>query len=167
MRILLTFLIGLFVSINVFSQEIEYPRYEIDSLGQSVVVMTIEQAQKLDNNSDLLVLFDQLNVQIGSYDSICVKAVNDKNVVISEQKFLIEQLNTNIETKDSTIGALQKQITEYQVREVMYGEQLTNLNSQIDLKDEQIRKMKTKMIIGGSLGGAAIVGLIVAILLPK
>lgn len=167
MKSLLTLLIGLFVSINVFSQEIEYPRYEIDSLGQSVVVMTIEQAQKLDNNSDLLVLFEQLNVQIGSYDSICIKAVNDKNVVISEQKVLIDQLNTNIETKDSTIDALQKQITEYQVREVMYDEQLTNLNGQIDLKDKQIRKMKTKMIIGGSLGGVAIVGLIVAILLPK
>lgn len=167
MKSLLMLLIGLFISINVFSQEIEYPRYEIDSLGQSVVVMTIEQAQKLDNNSDLLVLFEQLNVQIGTYDSICIKAVNDKNVVISEQKVLIDQLNTNIETKDSTIDALQRQITEYQIREVMYDEQLTNLNNQIYLKDEQIRKMKTKMIIGGSLGGVAIIGLIVAILLPK
>jgi heterodisulfide reductase subunit B len=167
MKSLLMLLIGLFISINVFSQEIEYPRYEIDSLGQSVVVMTIEQAQKLDNNSDLLVLFEQLNVQIGTYDSICIKAVNDKNVVISEQKVLIDQLNTNIETKDSTIDALQRQITEYQIREVMYDEQLTNLNSQIYLKDEQIRKMKTKMIIGGSLGGVAIIGLIFAILLPK
>lgn len=167
MKSLLMLLVGLFISINVFSQEIEYPRYEIDSLGQSVVVMTIEQAQKLDNNSDLLVLFEQLNVQIGTYDSICIKAVNDKNVVISEQKVLIDQLNTNIETKDSTIDALQRQITEYQIREVMYDEQLTNLNNQIYLKDEQIRKMKTKMIIGGSLGGVAIIGLIVAILLPK
>ena len=167
MKSLLTLLTILFISINVFSQEIEYPRYEIDSLGQSVIVMTIEQAQKIDNNSDLLILFEQLNVQIGSYDSICIKAVNDKNVVISEQKVLIDQLNINIETKDSTIEALQKQIAEYQLREVMYNDQLTNLNTQISLKDEQIRKMKTKMIIGGSLGGAAIVGLIVAILLPK
>ena len=56
MRSLLTLLVGLFISINVFSQEIEYPRYQVDSLGQSVVVMTIEQAQTLDNNSDLLEL---------------------------------------------------------------------------------------------------------------
>lgn len=167
MKSLLTLLVGLIISINVFSQEIEYPRYEVDSLGQSVVVMTIEQAQTLDNNSDLLELFEQLNVQIGSYDSVCVKAVNDKNVVISEQKVLIEQLNTNIDTKDNTIEALQKQVTEYQLREVMFNDQLTNLNNQIDLKDKIIRKQKTKMIIGGTLGGAAIVGLIVAILLPK
>ncbi len=167
MKSLLTLLIGLFISINVFSQGIDYPRYEVDSLGQTVVIMTIEQAQKLDNNSDLLELFEQLNVQIGSYDSVCVKAVNDKNVVISEQKVLIDQLNNNLETKDLTIEALQKQVTEYQLREVMFNEQLVNLNGQIDLKDKQIRKMKTKMIIGGGIGGVAIVGLIVGILLIK
>jgi predicted RNase H-like nuclease (RuvC/YqgF family) len=166
MKSLLTLLVGLLISINVLSQEIEYPRYELDSLGQSVVVMTIEQAQKLDNNSDLLQLFEQLNVQIGSYDSVCVKAVNDKNIVISEQKVLIEQLNTSIDTKDTTIETLQKQVTEYQLREVMFNDQLINLKDQIDLKDKQIREMKTKMIIGGGLGGLAIVGLIISILLP-
>jgi len=126
MKSLLTLLVGLLISINVLSQEIEYPRYELDSLGQSVVVMTIEQAQKLDNNSDLLQLFEQLNVQIGSYDSVCVKAVNDKNILISEQKVLIEQLNTSIDTKDTTIETLQKQVTEYQLREVMFNDQLIN-----------------------------------------
>jgi chromosome segregation ATPase len=166
MKSLLTLLVGLLISINVLSQEIEYPRYELDSLGQSVVVMTIEQAQKLDNNSDLLQLFEQLNVQIGSYDSVCVKAVNDKNILISEQKVLIEQLNTSIDTKDTTIETLQKQVTEYQLREVMFNDQLINLKDQIDLKDKQIREMKTKMIIGGGLGGLAIVGLIISILLP-
>jgi hypothetical protein len=167
MKSLLTLLVGLLISINVFSQEIEYPRYEVDSLGQGVVVMTIEQAQKLDNNSDLLVLFEQLNVQIGSYDSICVKAINDKNVVISEQNVLINQLNSNISTKDTTIQSLQEQVTEYQLREVMFNDQLINLNNQIDLKDKFIRKQKTKMIVGGSLGGVAIIGLIVGILLIK
>ena len=112
-------------------------------------------------------LFEQLNVQIGSYDSVCVKAVNDKNIVISEQKVLIDQLNTNIETKDTTIETLQKQVTEYQLREVMFNKQLTNLKDQIDLKDKIIRKQKVKMIVGGSIGGVTIVGLIVAILLPK
>ena len=166
MKSLLTLLVGLLISINVLSQEIEYPRYELDSLGQSVVVMTIEQAQKLDNNSDLLQLFEQLNVQIGSYDSVCVKAVNDKNILTSEQQVLIEQLNTSIDTKDTTIETLQKQVTEYQLREVMFNDQLINLKDQIDLKDKQIREMKTKMIIGGGLGGLAIVGLIISILLP-
>lgn len=163
------FLILLFLVISTisFSQEIEYPRYEVDSLGQKVVVMTIEQAQKLDNNSDLLELFEQLNTQIGSYDSVCVQAINDKNVVISNQKVLIDELKNSLDTKDSAITNLQNQVTKYQVNEVILNDQITNLNQQIKLKDDKIRQQKTKMIIGGSIGGVSIIGLILGILLVK
>ena len=43
------------------SGQIDYPKVETDSLGQKIVIMTIEQAQKLDNSSDLLVLFGKLS----------------------------------------------------------------------------------------------------------
>jgi len=163
------FIILLFLMISTisFSQEIEYPRYEVDTLGQKVVVMTIEQAQKLDNNSDLLELFEQLNTQIGSYDSVCVQAINDKNVVISNQKVLIEELKNSLDTKDSAITNLQNQVTKYQVNEVILNDQIENLNSQIKLKDEKIRQQKTKMIIGGSISGVSIIGLILGILFVK
>lgn len=167
MKNLLTIIMVLFISFSSFSQEIEYPRYEVDSLGQKVVVMTIEQAQKLDNNSDLLSLFEQLNSQIGSYDSVCVQTINAKNIVISEQKVLIEELKSSLDTKDDAIENLQKQVTKYQVNEVILNDQIENLNSQIDLKDEKIRQQKTKMIIGGTIGGVSIVGLILGILFVK
>ena len=48
---------------TMFSQltpEIKYPKFEVDSLGQKVIVMTIPQAMKLNNNSDLLEKFSSL-----------------------------------------------------------------------------------------------------------
>lgn len=165
MRNILILLFGLIISLNSFSQD--YPRYEVDSLGQKVVVMTIEQAQKLDNNSELLELFEQLNTQIGSYDSICIQTINAKAVVISEQKVLIEQLKSSLDTKDSAIVNLQNQVTKYQVNEVILNDQITNLNNQIKLKDDKIKDQKTKMIIGGSIGGVSIIGLILGILFIK
>lgn len=165
MRNILILLFGLIISLNSFSQD--YPRYEVDSLGQKVVVMTIEQAQKLDNNSELLELFEQLNTQIGSYDSICIQTINAKDVVISEQKVLIEQLKSSLDTKDSAIVNLQNQVTKYQVNEVILNDQITNLNNQIKLKDDKIKDQKTKMIIGGSIGGVSIIGLILGILFIK
>ena len=93
--------------------------------------------------------------------------INDKNVVISEQKVLIDQLKSNIETKDITINALQKQVNEYKIREYMYDEELVNLGKQIDLKNKIIRKQKSKMIIGGSVGGVAVIGLLLSIILVK
>lgn len=160
-------IIFLMISTISFSQGIEYPRYEVDSLGQKVLVMTIEQAQKLDNNSELLELFEQLNTQIGNYDSICVQAINDKNVVISNQKVLIGELKNSLDTKDSSIVNLQNQVTKYQVNEVIFNDKIENLNYQIKLKDEKIRQQKTKMIIGGGIGGVSIVGLILGILFIK
>ena len=56
------FIVTLFSS-SSFAQTLDYPRYEVDSLGQKVIVMTIEQAMKLDNNSELLTLFEKLNSQ--------------------------------------------------------------------------------------------------------
>lgn len=167
MKNLLILLFGLIISVNSFSQEIDYPRYEVDSLGQKLVVMTIEQAQKLDNNSELLELFEQLNSQIGSYDSVCVQAINDKNRVISEQKVLIDELKNSLDTKDSAIVNLQNQVAKYQVNEVILNDQITNLNQQIKLKDDKIKEQKTKMIIGGSIGGVSIIGLILGILFVK
>ena len=55
MKKLFTILLTLFFS-TMFSQvaQIQYPKFEIDSLGQKVVVMTIPQAMKLNNNSNIL-----------------------------------------------------------------------------------------------------------------
>ena len=100
MKKFLTLIIGMILSLSAYSQysqtKIEYPRYEVDSLGQKVLVMTIEQAQSLDNSTDLLVLFQKLNAQMSDYDSVCVKVINDKDKVIASQKMEIAKLKESI-----------------------------------------------------------------------
>ena len=82
MRKLLTLIMLMFTTL-AFSQrkEIDYPRYEVDSLGQKVVVITVRQAMILDNNSDLLILLKKQVVEMNEYEDICVKVINDKEVV--------------------------------------------------------------------------------------
>jgi len=163
MKVFLIFLLTL-ISINVYSQ-IDYPRYEVDSLGQKVVVMTIEQAQSLDNNSEMLSLFEKLNSQIGSYDSICIKVISDKDVVISDQKLQISNLKESLNTKDKKISALQNEIKEHEKKEKVLQEQIDNRQQVIDEKDKKINKMRLKMILGGGAGAAIIGGLLFIILL--
>ncbi len=147
-----------------YSQTIEYPKFEIDSNGQQVVVMTIEQAQALDNNSELLSLFEKLNSQMADYDSVCVKVINDKDNVIASQKLEISNLKKTINNKDQQISALQGEIAGYLKKIIILEGQVENRQQVILEKDKQIRKMKTKMIFGGVGGGLAIIGLIVGIL---
>jgi uncharacterized protein (DUF3084 family) len=155
----------LFIISFSLSAQIEYPRIEIDSLGKEVVVMTIEQAQQLDNNSELLSLFEGLNSQMLNYDSICVKVINDKDYIISIQKLEISKLKESLDNKDDKIKTLQSEIDRHNQKILLLESQLLNRNELIEVKDQKIKDLKVKMYVGGGMSGLAIVGLILGILL--
>lgn len=154
----------LLLTINSFSQ-IDYPKYSVDSLGQNVIVMTIPQAMRLDNNSELLSLFEKLNSQLGEYDSVCVRVITDKEKVIAVQKLEITKLKESLNNKDVQIKNLQNQISKYIITIGILEQEVENRNSVISEKDLQIRGLKTKMIFGGIGGGTIIIGLILGLIL--
>lgn len=168
MKKFLTLIIGMILSLSAYSQysqpKIDYPKFEIDSLGQQVLVMTIEQAQNLDNGTDLLALLEKKNTQMGQYDSVCVKVINDKEQVIASQKMEIAKLKESINNKDLQIKSLQGEIVAYLKKILILEEQVSNRQQVIDEKNLQLRKMKTKMIVGGLGGGVAIIGLVLGLL---
>ena len=168
MKKFLSLIVGLVLSLSAYSQyspaKIDYPKFETDSNGQQVLVMTIEQAQALDNSTDLLALLEKQSTQIGSYDSICVKVVNDKEQVIASQKMEIAKLKESINNKDLQIKALQGEVAAYLKKILILEEQVANRQQVIDEKNLQLRKMKTKMVVGGLGGGVAIIGLILGLL---
>ncbi len=165
-NIILTLISIFFLSIPSFLQntKIEYPRFSKDSTGQVIVEMTIEQAQKLDNNSDLLKLFEKLNLQLDNYDSVCVKVINDKDIVINEQKIEIKKLKDFVDNKDQQITVLQEKIADYILKEVLYNQELSNKDKIIKEKDKQLRGVKTKTWLTGTIGGAIIVGLLTTVI---
>ena len=169
MKKFLSLIVGLVLSLSAYSQysqpKIEYPRYETDSLGQQVLVMTIEQAQCLDNGTDLLVLLQKINTQMGDYDSVCVKVINDKEVVIASQKMEIKKLKESLVNKDEQIKALQGEVASYLKKILILESEVANRQQVIDEKSLQLRKMKTKMVVGGLGGGVAIIGLVLGLLL--
>jgi uncharacterized protein (DUF3084 family) len=164
MKNILLLIIMSVISIGLNAQ-IDYPKFEIDSLGQKVVVMTIEQAQKLDNNSELLSLFENLNAQMLNYDSVCVKVINDKDYVISTQKMEISKLKESLLNKDEKIATLQKEIDKHNEKVAILEAQLLNRNQMIEVKDKKINSLKLKMGIGGGLSGLAIIGLVLGLVL--
>jgi peptidoglycan hydrolase CwlO-like protein len=162
MKNILTVLFIFIFCISSYSQ-VEYPRIEKDTLGQIVVIMTIEQAQDIDNRLELLSLFENLNAQIGDYDSLCIKVINEKDKVIATQDIKIENLNSLNDNKDAQIDNLKQQISEYQKKEATYQQEIENKDKEIKLHKEKISKQKTKMIVGSSIGGALIIALILSI----
>jgi hypothetical protein len=167
MKKFLSLMVGLILSLSTFAQyskPIEYPKFETDSNGQQLLVMTIEQAQALDNSTDLLALMERANSQISSYDSVCVKVINDKEQVIASQKLEIAKLKESLNNKDEQIKSLQGEVASYLKKILILENEVTNRQKVIDEKNLQLRKMKTKMVVGGVGGGVAIIGLILSLI---
>jgi flagellar motility protein MotE (MotC chaperone) len=157
------------LSLSTYSQyskaKIDYPKFETDSNGQKVIVMTIEQAQSLDNATDLLVLLEKQSTQIGKYDSVCIKVINDKEQVIASHKLEIDKLKEVLNNKDQQIKSLQDEFESQLKKFILLEEQVDNRQQVIDEKNLQIRKIKTKMVFGSLGGGIAIIGLLIVLLI--
>jgi len=160
-NILLTLLI--FLSLSV-SAQIDYPRMEVDSLGQAIVIMTVEQAQALDNNTDLLNLFEKLDGELGKYDEVCLRVIGQKDAVIVVQDLEIKKLKESLLNKDDQIVKLQKEIFLNEEKNASFQRELTKKDEEIQLHKDEIKRVKLNAILGGSISSVGVIGLIIALI---
>jgi hypothetical protein len=163
MKFLLTFISVLFFT-SVFSQD--YPRIEKDSLNNDVMVLTIDQAQKVDNDLDLLNLYKSLDDECAKQESVYVQVVNDKDAVIASLKLEKAALIEFSENKVAQITALQNQINEYKNNNSILQAQVDNKQKVIGEKDLQIGILKSKFKWTG-IGAVAIITVLTTLLLIK
>ncbi len=96
-----------------FSQTVIYPLLQVDSTGQKVIVMTMDQAQKLDNATEFSpILFKESRNYAKLIDSLCIQTIELKSLEIAalqnEKRILSDTLlqvleNNKIEKQDNTI----------------------------------------------------------------
>jgi uncharacterized protein (DUF3084 family) len=144
------------------TQKIKYPRFEVDSLGQKVIVMTIPQAMKLNNNSNILEKFEQLQEEMQDYENICVKVINEKDEVIAKLDVVITKQDSQLVKKDEKINALQQEIIGWMQKNQVLQTEVVNRQNVIDEKNKQLSRLKTKMVVGGIGGSVVIIGLVLA-----
>ena len=156
MKFLLTLIAILFFS-AAFSQD--YPRIEKDSLNNDIVIMTIEQAQKLDNISDLINLYKSLDNDCTQQEVICLQVINDKEKVIASHKLEIANLTVYNSTKENEIIILQAQVNEYINNNSILALEVNNRQAIINERDLRIKHLKSKMIFGGAGGGLILIAL--------
>lgn len=142
------------------TQQIKYPRFEVDSLGQKVVIMTIPQAMKLNNNSNILGKFEQLQAEMQDYENMCIKVVNEKDEVIVKLNVVITKQDQQLVIKDDKIKALQEEIIGWMQKNKVLETEVANRQKVIDEKNSQLSRLKTKMVVGGIGGSVVIIGLV-------
>jgi uncharacterized protein (DUF3084 family) len=149
---------------QAFSQA-EYPKIEKDPKGQTVVVMTLEQAQELDNATDLLALLEVANTKIADLDTLFIRVVADRDSVIHEQGLQIELLKNQVMIKESEIQSLLAELRAKDETIKNLDKQIANLLEQNAEKDKVIKALKVKSFLKSSIGGVIILALTAVVLL--
>lgn len=163
MKLLATIL--LFLLPLIASAQSGYPRIEKDSAGQVIVIMTLEQAQKLDNDSDLLTLFEKMDADIADYDYACIKVINEQGQVITSMNREIINLKEQCRVKDAKVDTLQANVNTYIAKELIWKKEVENNQKIAEEYKKELRISKWRNIIGGSSSGLIIIGLITALIL--
>lgn len=154
------------LTLSTFSQNdtITYPHFSVEN-GIPTVVFTIEQAQKIDNDEQLLKLFQQQAIDLANYDESCIKVVDAQGKEIAGLKLEITALKNLGNTKDAEITNLKEQIKKLEDKDKLSKEELEKKDGIIKSQKDQIRKQKFQKVIGFIGGGAAVIGLVILAIL--
>lgn len=139
-----------------FSQD--YPKIEKDSLGNNIFVMTIEQAQQIDNNLELLELLKISSSQCDSLNISYLKIIDNIGKQILLQDLDIKKLKEQILDKDDQIVNLQLRLSNMNEINKLCEEQKSKDDQIISLLKKDIRKQKIQKIIGFGVGAIGVIG---------
>ena len=116
----------------------------LDTIG---IIISIEQAQALDNDAELLDLFKKMRLDCDNLDTHYVKVINalEEKVLLLEiqKKDLIKQG----EEKDLLINNLKKRLSNCELDTRLCEEQLEIKNEEIKILKKEIFRQKVKKII--------------------
>ena len=179
-KILLTIILSLFTF--VCHSQISYKRYDVVSIdsNQNIpkylvgygdtgksdtigVVLTIQQAQKIDNDLELLILYRQAHTNCDSTVNFLVQVVEDykKMNIIAQQTFKAYEA-TNKDLK-SQISNLNQQVAIKEEQLIVKDGFIKDKNSIIDVDKLQIthlKHQKDKLVIGGVAVSAGLIYMI-------
>ena len=151
----------LLLSFLSFSQD--YPRIELNDKGQKVVVFTLEQAQKIDNDLEVYALLKVARIKCDSLNLSYVKVIDEQRNQIVLLKSINEQDVKQLSDKDKQIKNLEDQNTNLEKDVKLCDAQKINNQKEIDGLKDDIKKTKWKSLGSGFLVG--VVSTLVTILL--
>lgn len=157
-----TLLLSLFMMITLSSYaqmdvtpKIEYPSYYVNNNGDTLgILISVEQAQKVDNDLELLGLLKNMKFKSDS-------ALSSYIIVVDKYENRIAILDAKISTLDSInsdrkemINNLNKQIFNFKSQIDIADNQIRLNNDIIKNKDKRIRRLQVQKIFGFIGSGA-------------
>jgi len=154
--------IFLILSTICFSQD--YPRIQTDSNGIKLVVMTYEQAQKIDNAFELVTLLEKAGAECDSLTLSYVKVIDGLKRQVSLLELDLSLYKGQVIDKDRQLSNIQKQLNNCETNKAACDSQISIRDSQINLLNDEIKTLKTKRNIAYGVGIGGVIGGILLVL---
>lgn len=152
--IFLTILLSLVYLIS--SAQTELPRYLIEGGDTIGVIISIEQAQKLDNNSELLELFKKLRIDCDNLDTHYIQVINALNEQVALLKVNISELEGENSSLTSWNSSLKEQLRNSEKSNRLCNEELENKDQEIKILKSEVRRQKIRKVVS-VVGNAALI----------
>ncbi len=166
MKKFLTLIIGVLFITNVYSQS-DYPKIITNDDGQKLVVMTYEQAQKVDNAFELVALLEKAGAECDSLTLSYVKVIDNLEKQIGLFKVDVEIYKKQIKDKDGQIANLLTRLENTEKDEAECQKQIETRNSQITLLEDEVKTLKRKRNIAYGVGIIGVIGGIILTIITQ
>jgi len=153
------------ISFFAKSQTEDLPRYLIQNGDTVGVVISVEQAQALDNDAELLELFKKLRINCDNLDAHYVEVINAQNDQIALLKVNTKELQGQGVALNNQIESLKEQVQNSEKNNKLCDELILNKDEEIKILKKEIFRQKVKKII--SVTGNVILVAVTTILIIK
>lgn len=144
MKKILLFLTLTFVSLLSMAQNRQLPDYLIEGGDTIGIILSVEQVQKLDNNTELLQLFKQLQIDCDNLEGYYVGIINESNQQIALLEANVSTLTAQGQDKTELINNLNKRLENCSKDSILCSKGLENRDEQIKLLKKDLSKEKLK-----------------------
>ena len=165
MKKLLLSLILITISFFANSQSTELPQYLIEGGDTIGIIISVEQAQALDNDDELLALFKQLRMDCDNLDSYYLQVINSLDQKMGLLEIKNKELYNQSVEKMSLIENLNKQIENCEQNKDLCDDQISIKNEEVKTLKGEIRRQKIRKFI--SIGGNVVLAVITTLLIIK
>ena len=147
------------------AQDQDLPRYLVENNDTIGIVMSVEQAQSLDNSAELLNLFKQMSINCDMIDTIYVQIINSLEEKVALLEIQKKDLIKQGQEKDIVIGQLRSALGNCQKNNRLCEDQLEIKDEEIKVLKKEIFRQKVKKVI--SISGNIALGIVTTILIIK
>jgi hypothetical protein len=165
MKKLILSIILITISFFANSQSTDLPQYLIEGGDTIGIIISVEQAQSLDNDAELLSLFKQLRMDCDNLDSYYLQVINSLDQKMGLLEIKNKELYNQSVEKISLIENLNKQIENCEQNKDLCDDQISIKNEEVKTLKGEIRRQKIRKFI--SIGGNVVLAVITTLLIIK